>query len=80
MKSKFRRFLAYLLALMLICSDFTIIAAEEVSAASSTLNLPAALQIIEEEAFFGNTSISRVVVPEGTTYIRSRAFSESSLT
>ncbi len=37
------------------------------------------LQIIEEEAFCGNMSIGKVVVPDGTTEIRSRAFADSSL-
>ena len=37
------------------------------------------LQIIEEEAFCGNLSIGKVVVPDGTTEIRSRAFADSSL-
>jgi len=106
MKTKFRKFLAYLLVLMLICSDLAVpVFAEELAnpeataapdlgptvvvppasepvapAPVSTLTLPAALKIIEEEAFCGNTSISRVVVPEGATTIEARAFADSSLT
>ena len=87
MKTKFRKFLAYLLVLMLICSDLAVpVFAEELAnpeatdapalgptvvvppasepaVSGGTLTLPAALKIIEEEAFCGNTSISRVVVP-----------------
>lgn len=43
-------------------------------------NSRAALQTIDEEAFYGTASIGKVVVPSGTTEIRSRAFAESSLT
>ncbi len=104
MKTKFRKFLAYLLVLMLICSDLavpvfaeelanpeatdapalgpTVVAppASEPAVSGGTLTLPAALKIIEEEAFCGNTSISRVIVPEGATTIEARAFADSSLT
>lgn len=43
------------------------------------LLLPKAMKIIEEEAFFGDTSIEKVVVPEGAEEIRARAFANSSV-
>jgi len=76
MKNKFRRFIACLLVITLMSSDIAVLAEEVVK----ILTLPAALQIIEEEAFYGNTSIEKVIVPDGTTEIRSRAFADSSLT
>ena len=98
MNMKFKKFLSYLLVLMLICSNLSVpVLAEEVSdvvvapavtaapevettaAPLKTLTLPAALRVIEEEAFAGNTSIGRVVIPEGATTIESRAFADSSL-
>ena len=36
-------------------------------------------RIIEEEAFYGTTSLQKVVVPAGTTEIRSKAFAGSSM-
>ena len=45
-------------------------------AAGLTLTLPSALTRVEEEAFFGDHSLSKVVVPEGVTYIGPRAFAD----
>ena len=45
-----------------------------------TITLPSALKTIDEEAFCGNTSIEKVIIPEGTTQIGNRAFAYSSLT
>jgi len=74
MKKGFRKFLAYLLVLMMLSTNIAAVAD-----ALAVMTLPAALQIIDEEAFCGNTSIGKVIVPEGTTEIRSRAFADSSL-
>ena len=49
------------------------------SASATSLTLPASLQNIEEEAFFGNTSIDEVILPEGIKTIGERAFAESSI-
>ena len=49
------------------------------SASAASLTLPASLQNIEEEAFFGNTSIDEVILPEGIKTIGERAFAESSI-
>jgi len=75
MKGNLRRLLAIFLVLMLLSADICAIAE-----AAATLTLPKELQIIEEEAFAGNTSIEKVIVPDGTTEIRSRAFADSSMT
>ena len=50
------------------------------AAPAETLTLPASLQIIDTEAFYGDSSISAVSLPENITEIRSKAFAESSLT
>ena len=44
------------------------------------LTLPASLQIVDTEAFYGSTSIDIVVLPEGIKEIRARAFADSTLT
>lgn len=41
---------------------------------SGTLNLPAFLKTIEEEAFEGNGSATHVIIPDGVTSIGARAF------
>lgn len=47
--------------------------------ADSTLTMPDALQIIEEEAFYGSTSIDKVVLSNKVKEIRARAFANSTL-
>lgn len=49
------------------------------AAALAEIKLPASLQIIDQKAFYGDTSISKVIVPDGTTEIHSLAFANSSL-
>ena len=82
MKNNFKKLLAYLLVLMLLSADVAAVAEEvliPLPQADSVLMLPAGLKTIEEEAFCGNTSIDKVVVPNGTTRILNRAFADSSL-
>ena len=74
MHRKISRIIEVALALILIISAFP-----GQALAEAALELPTALQIIEEEAFYGATSIERVVVPDGTTEIRARAFAQSTL-
>lgn len=62
--------LAILLLALLPCA----LADEE-----NVLVLPKDLKVIDEEAFYGDTSISKVIVPEGVTTIGKKAFAESSL-
>jgi len=75
MSRKGQKLGAIFLALILLCADICTIAE-----AVATLNLPSSLRIIDEQAFYGNTSIEKVIVPDGTTEIRSKAFAGSSLT
>ena len=42
----------------------------------SVLQLPAALQMIDEEAFCGNTAIERIIIPDGVTQIGKLAFAD----
>lgn len=51
-------------------------AAEE----QSVLRLPTSLKSIEEEAFYQDTSLQEVILPDGVETIGARAFAESSLT
>jgi|GEM_PF-5936859 len=74
MKVSLRRLLAIFLILTLL-SAYVCTIAEAVT----TLTLPSGLKIIEEEAFCGNLSIRKVIVPEGAAEIRSKAFAGSSL-
>ena len=46
---------------------------------ASTLTLPAALEVIGDEAFYGDESLDDVVVPYGATTIGERAFAYSGL-
>ena len=65
-----KRFIILLISIMaLLC----------VAAHADTLTLPSSLTIIEEEAFYGDTSLDTVILPEGITEIRSGAFTGSSV-
>ncbi len=44
---------------------------------AQTLNLPASIKRIEDEAFYGDESLDEVVIPYGTTSIGARAFAYS---
>ena len=46
---------------------------------ADVLNIPESVTVIEEEAFFGDTSMDEVVLPEGVEKICKRAFAESSV-
>ena len=46
---------------------------------ADTLTLPASLTVIEEEAFYGDTSLSSVVLPEGLKEIKAGAFASSTI-
>ena len=48
-------------------------------AAAATLSLPAELAEIGEEAFFGDASLDRVVLPENVKRIGPRAFADSAV-
>ena len=72
MRGRIRKLISILLALALMCANLSAIA-------EAVLALPKALKIIDTEAFYGDTAIDKVVVPEGTTEIRARAFANSTL-
>lgn len=74
MSNKFHRFAICLLAMLLVSMGCA-----AASKKSFVLNLPANLDIIDAEAFESADALEKVVVPEGTTEIRSRAFAYSSL-
>ncbi len=57
--------------------SLTVFAAEPAQAA--TLKLPSGVKTIEAEAFYGDTSLYEVVLPDGLTTIGSKAFANSSL-
>jgi len=88
MKHTLRRLMAMLMIVMLLSTDLVVLAeaaapevsVPEVSEPMTALVLPASLDVIEEEAFMGATSIGYVIVPEGTSAIKARAFANSSLT
>lgn len=73
MKWKMSRFICLFVLVLLS----TAIAA--LAEGSFVLNLPANLDIIDAQAFEAATALEKVVVPMGTTEIRSRAFADSSL-
>lgn len=64
-----------------ICAVAFVLAISNVStlATADTLTMPAALQIIDVGAFWGDTSIRKVVLQENITEIRARAFANSTL-
>ena len=49
------------------------------AAQAATLTLPADTKVIEEEAFYGDTSLDEVVLPDQIKRIESKAFSKSSV-
>ena len=73
MKSVHRISLVFLLLLALLMGCAA-------ASAEDVLTLPSSLKVIREEAFNGDTSISKVVLPEGIKRIESKAFADSSLT
>ena len=65
--------LVSMLLLLVLYAAFTSVAF------ANTIALPDALLTIEEEAFYGDTSIKNIVLPEGVRSIGARAFANSSL-
>lgn len=72
---KFKRWAAFIAAIAVMCSCAFVFAET-----AAMLRLPEALEIIDEEAFCGSTSIKRVEISGNTVEIRSRAFADSTLT
>ena len=59
-----------------ICCLLILPAAAVRAGDDTTLTLPAGLEVIEEEAFYGVASADKAVVPEGTVSVGARAFAE----
>ena len=68
-----KRVIAVLLTLSILMSLCSNVLAD-------TLRLPGSLKKIEEEAFYGDTSLDEVEIPDGVQEIGSRAFAESGVT
>ena len=68
------RLFAFLLVLAMLLTNSGMTALAE-----AVLTMPAALEIIDEEAFYGSTSIDKVVLSDKVTEIRARAFANSTL-
>jgi len=69
-----KRYVVGLLALVLLLSNVVVFAAP----GTEVIIMPASLQTIEEEAFYNNTSIRKIVIQEGTIEICSKAFANCS--
>jgi len=72
MKTKLKMTLICMLALLIVC-------AYSAQAERSTLKLPDGLKYIRREAFENDTSLDRVVLPEGVLLIYPKAFANSSI-
>ncbi len=68
-----KRFLCTILLAIVLLSGF------QGKASANAFFLPAQLDCIEEEAFYGDRSITEVVIPNGATRIDKRAFAYSGL-
>ena len=69
-----RRVSAFVLILVLLLTGSGMTAL-----ADSVLTLPAALEVIEEEAFYGATSIDKVVLSDNVSEIQAKAFAYSTV-
>ena len=66
------RISAVLVLLLLLCGTAAL--------AEGTLTLPAGLEVIEEEAFYGITAFDQVILPSGVREIHSKAFAGTGIT
>ena len=64
-------------SLLLTLLLMTLCACAAQAATTPTLTLPAGIQTVDAEAFYKDTSINKLVIPEGATAINSRAFAQS---
>ena len=67
-----KRIVSTILSFLIVISTF-------LPAVADTITIPTGVKTIEEEAFFGDTSLDEVILPEGMTTIESKAFADSSL-
>ena len=59
--------------ILILCLSLTL------CASATVLTLPTGVKTIETEAFYGDTSLDEVILPEGVTTIGARAFANSSV-
>ena len=74
--AKTRKSIALILSFILLAAACVMPAP---AAAASTVTLPGNLKTVPAQAFYGDTSLSAVVIPEGVTSIGSKAFANSSV-
>ena len=74
--AKTRKSIALILSFILLASACVMPAP---AAAASTVTLPGNLKTVPAQAFYGDTSLNAVVIPEGVTSIGSKAFANSSV-
>lgn len=68
-----------LLRLVLWCAVLFALVSLTGTAFAETLSFPANLEIIDEEAFFADSSLKTVILPEGLKRIESRAFADCTI-
>ena len=71
------KYISFLLSLLLLCG--LLLTLPGTAYADSVLELPASVKLIEDGAFYGDRALGTVVLPDGITEIRSRAFADSSV-
>ena len=71
------KYISFILSLLLLCG--LLLTLPGAAYADSVLELPASVKLIEDGAFYGDRALGTVVLPDGITEIRSRAFSDSSV-
>ena len=71
------KYISFILTLILLSG--LLLSLPGTACADSVLELPAAVKLIEDSAFYGNRALGTVVLPNGITEIRSKAFADSSV-
>ncbi len=64
---------------MFICVIATLFSLSALADTEAVLNLPAGLKTVDEQAFYGASALNKVIVPDGTQRIESKAFANSGL-
>ncbi len=67
-------------SVILLVFSLLLLACTVAAFAEGTFILPASLKVIQAEAFYGDASLSKVVLPDGIKRIESRTFAKSTLT
>lgn len=77
MKHRFGKYAGRLTFGLILILFLTVVCG--ISALAGVLTLPDDLKTIEAEAFYGDTSVTEVILPEGLTTIGSKAFANSNV-